>query len=112
MHDVFVSNHFACEWVQGVECFDFIAEEFDADGEFFVLRNDFYRVAAYPEGSAGERHVVAGVLHFHETFKQLITVDFVTDFERHHPVYVLFRGSQTVYTGHSGDHDDVAAGKQ
>ena len=58
-----LADHIAGQRVQVVQRLDFVAEELDANRQLFVRRDDLHGVAAHPERAAGERHVVAGVLH-------------------------------------------------
>ena len=63
---VHFAHHVPGQRVQVVQRLDLIAEVLDPDREFLVGRDDLHGVPAHPERAAGERHVVAGVLHVDE----------------------------------------------
>ena len=98
--------------VQVVQFLDLVAEELDAHGQFLVGRDDLDGVSAHPEGSAGEGHVVAGVLHVDQQPQQRVARDLVAYLEFHGAVQVGLRGAQTVDAGHRRHHDDVSARQQ
>ena len=102
----------AGERVQGHQPLDLVAEHLDPDGVLLVHREDLDRVAADPEGAAGEGEVVAGVLDVDEPAQQLVAVELLADPQPDHPVDVLLRGAQAVDARHRGHHDDVAPGEQ
>ena len=52
--------------MQSGDAVDFVAEEFDADGQFLVYGDDLNGVAAHAECASREGDVVALVLHVHE----------------------------------------------
>ena len=52
----------AGEWIDFDDTLDLVAEELDADRDFFICRKDLERVAADSERSADQRHIVAVVL--------------------------------------------------
>lgn len=107
-----LADDLAGQRVQGGERLDLVTEHLDADGELLVDREDLDGVAADPEGAAGERDVVARVLHLHEPAQQLVPVDLLADLELDHAVHVLLGRAEAVDAGDGGDHDDVAPGEQ
>ena len=112
VHLRLLAHDLAGQRVQRVDALDLVAEELDPDRELLVDRDDLDGVAPHPERAAGEREVVAGVLHLHEPAQQLVALDLEADPEPGHPVDVLLRGAEAVDAGHRGDDDDVAAGEQ
>ena len=98
--------------MQVIQRLDLVAEVLDADGQFLVGGDDLDRVAAHPEGAAGERHVVAVVLHVDQQPKQSVPGHLAAHLEFDRPVQIRLRGTQTVDARHRGDHDDVAARQQ
>ena len=96
VHLLLLADDLAGERVQGVDPLDLVAEELDPDRELLVDRDDLDGVAAHPEGAAGERQVVAGVLHLDEPAQQVVALDLGADLEPDHPVDVLLRGAQAV----------------
>ncbi len=98
--------------MQCVEPVDLVAEELDPDRELLVHRDDLDGVASDPERPAGEREVVAGVLHADEPAQQLVPLDLRADLEPGHPVDVLLGCAQAVDAGDGRDDDDVAPGQQ
>ena len=82
--------------VEGLQGFDLVTEEFDAQRELFVLRDDLDGVAAHAEGAAGERHIVAGVLHGHEPFEQFVAIAFVAPVQGDHAVDVFLGCAEAV----------------
>ena len=109
---VLVADDLTRQRVEGLQRFDLVAEEFDAQSELLVLRDDLHGVSADPEGAAGEGHVIAGVLHGHEAFEQFVPVAFVSLVEGDHPVDVLLRSAETVDARHRRDHDYITPGQQ
>ncbi len=107
-----LADDLAGQRVQGGQGLDLVAEHLDADREFLVDREDLDGVAAYPEGAAGEGHVVARVLDVDEAAQQLVPVHLLADLEGDHPVDVLLRGAEAVDAGHGGDDDHVAPGEE
>ena len=105
-------HHLTRQRVQVGELLDLVAEHLDADGELLVDREDLDRVAAHPERAAGERQVVARVLHVHQPPQQRVAVDLVADPEPDTPVDVLLRRPQAVDAGDGGDDHDVPPGQQ
>ncbi len=112
VHLLLLPHHLPRQRVQGVDPLDLVPEELDPHGKLLVLRDDLDRVAAHPERAAGERHVVAGVLHLHEAQQQLVAVDLLADPQPDHPVDILLRGAQAVDARDRGDHHDVTPGQQ
>ena len=105
-HDV------AGQRVHVVQRLDLVAEELDAHREFLVGRDDLDGVAAHPERAAGERHVVAGVLHVDQQPQQPVARHLVADLQLDRSVQVGLRSAQAVDAGHRRDHDHVAARQQ
>ena len=109
---VLVADDLTRQRVEGLQRFDLVAEEFDAQRELLVLRDDLDGVSADAEGAAGEGHVIAGVLHGHEAFEQFVPVAFVAFVEGDHSVDVFLRRTETVDARHRRDHDDITPGQQ
>ena len=107
-----LGDHLAGDRVQRHQPLDLVAEELDADRVLLVDREDLEGVAADPEGAAGERHVVAGVLDLDQPAQDRVAVVLLADLEPEHPVDVLLRGAEAVDAGHGADHDHVAPGEQ
>ena len=112
VHLLLLVDDLARHRVQGVDALDLVTEELDPDRELLVDRDDLDRVTPDAERPAGEREVVAGVLHLDETAQQVVAHDLLTDLEPGHPVDVLLRGAEAVDARHRGDDDDVAPGEQ
>ena len=70
-----LADHLAGQRVQVVQRLDLVAEVLDADRQLLVGRDDLDGVAAYPERAAGERQVVAGVLHVDQQPQQPVARD-------------------------------------
>ena len=73
-----------------------VAEELDTHGQLLVHRDDLHRVAAHAERAAGERDVVALVLHVHELAQQLVAVDLLPLLEEQHAPGVFLGRAQAV----------------
>ena len=86
-----LGQHLAGDRVERHQPLDLVAEELDPDRELLVDREDLEGVAAHPEGAAGERHVVAGVLDLHQPPQDRVAVVLLADLEPQHPVDVLLR---------------------
>ncbi len=81
---------FAGEWVDDFEFFDFVAEHFDAVGEFLGGWVDFDDVASDAELSSGEFEVVSGVLEIDESFEHGVAVDDIADVDDDGALFVVF----------------------
>ncbi|SIN00422.1 Uncharacterised protein [Mycobacteroides abscessus subsp. abscessus] len=112
VHLRLLPDHLSGQRVQGMDGFDLIPEELDADRVLLVHRDDLHGVPAHPEGPAVEVHVIAGVLHVHELAQQGIPVDLLPLPQSHHLPHVFLGRTQAVDAGDGGDHDDVAPGQQ
>ncbi|SIK18859.1 Uncharacterised protein [Mycobacteroides abscessus subsp. abscessus] len=112
MDGVLVADDLPGERVEGLQRFDLVAEELDAQGELLVLRDDLDGVAPDPERAAGEGHVVARVLHRDEPLEEFVPVALLPLVEGDHAVDVLLGGAETVDARDGRDDDDVAAGEQ
>ena len=93
-------HHLSGERVKAVQRLDLVAG-LDADRELLVDRDDLDRVAADAERAAGERDVVALVLHGDELADEPIAVDALTDLEGHHGVEVLLWRAEAVDARHA-----------
>ncbi len=107
-----LGDHLAGHGVQRHHPLDLVTEELDPDRGLLVDREDLERVPAHPEGAAGERHVVAGVLDLDQPAQDRVAVVLVADAQPQHPVDVLLRGAEAVDAGDRRHHDHVAAGEQ
>ena len=107
-----LADHVTGQRVQVVQRLDLVAEVLDADREFLVGRDDLDGVAAHPERAAGERHVVAGVLHVDQQPQQRVARHLVADLQLHRAVQVGLRGAEAVDARHRRHHDDVAPRQQ
>ena len=95
-----------------VQRFDLVAEVLDAQGQFLVGRDDLDGVAAHPERAAGERHVVAGVLHVDQQPQQPVAGHLGAHLQLDRAVQVGLRRAQAVDAGHRCHHHHVAARQQ
>ena len=111
-HRVELRDDLAGERVQAVERLDLVAEHLDADGEFFVDRDDLDRVATHPEVASREVDVVALVLHRDEFADEPVAVDPLADLQRHHRPEVLFWRAEPVDARDRRHHDHVAPAQQ
>ena len=100
------------ERVDVVEGVNFVTEEFDPDGGFFVGGDDVNGVAFHPEGAAGEPDVVAFVLDIDEEPEEMIPVDFVTGVQEDGAVQVDLGVTKPVDAGHGAHHYHVPAGEE
>ena len=83
-----------------------VAEELDAHGAVVLVRwEDLHHVPARPECAAMEVHIIALILHLHETSQQLVAVDLLAHRDgRHHPVVGL--GGADAEDARHARHDD------
>ena len=100
------------EWVDVVEGVDFVAEEFNPDGGFFVGGDDVDGVAFHPEGAAGESDVVALVLDIDEEPEEMIPVDFVTNVQEDGAIQVGLGVAEPVDAGHGAHNHNIPAGEE
>ena len=107
-----LADDVAGQRVHVVERLDLVAEELDADRQLLVRRDDLDGVAADPERTAGEGHVVAGVLDVDQQPQQRVARHLVTDLELDRPVQVGLRRAEAVDAGHRRHHDHVAPRQQ
>ena len=107
-----VVDDVAGQRMQRGDAVDLVAEELDTHGQLLVHRDDLHRVAAHAERAAGERDVVALVLHVHELAQQLVAVDLLPLLEEQHAPGVFLGRAQTVDAGDRGHHHAVAPGQQ
>ncbi|SLD58331.1 Uncharacterised protein [Mycobacteroides abscessus subsp. massiliense] len=82
--------------MQIIECLYLVTEEFDANGQLFVGRDDLDGVSAYPEGAAGEGHVIAVVLHVDQQPQQRIARHLQPHVQLHRTIQVRLRSTQSV----------------
>nr|BFF24944.1 hypothetical protein GCM10025732_29090 [Glycomyces mayteni] len=107
-----LADRLAGDRVQVVQPVDLVAKHLDADRQLLVGRDDLDRVAADPEGAAGEGDVVAGVLDVHQAAQQLVAFPLLADGDLGGLFEVLGGRGEAVDGRDRGDHDDVAAGEQ
>ncbi len=69
---------------------------------------DVDHLAAYPEGTALEGHVVAGVLQFGKTAQDIPLVDHIPHFEMQHHAQISLGIPQTIDSRYRGDNHHVA----
>ena len=98
----------AGERVHEPDALDGVAEELDPRDDLLVLGLDLQGVAANPEGSPVEHHLVSGELHRDELLDRIVEVDRAALLEGDDRLGVLGGRSETVDATHGGDHDDVA----
>ena len=67
------------------------------------------RIATYPEGTASEIDIVAGVLHLNQPRDHITLGELVFRSEREHHLVVLSRITDTVNGRHCGDDHDIAS---
>src|SRR2546423_9274080 len=101
---------------QGIEPRDrvyFVTEEFEPNC-FFIRggRINFDNIAADPEFSTREIHVIAFVEHIDETTERCFAADLLPAFHRQEHALVIFRRGDAIDTGNARDHDGVTAGEQ
>ena len=104
-----LANDVTSQWMEVVQCLDLVTEEFDADRQLFVRRNDLDRVAAHAERTSRERHVVAVVLNVDEQTQERIPRYLHTDVQLNRAIEVRLRCTQAVDARHRGHHDHVPA---
>ena len=107
-----LADDVAGQRVHVVQRLDLVAEELDAHGELLIRRDDLDGVAAHPERAAGERHVVAGVLHVDQQPQQPVAWHLVADLQLDRAVQVGLRRAEAVDAGHRRDHHHVAPRQQ
>ena len=87
---------------------DLITEKFHPDG---VLkgghRQNLQHVSPHPEGSPLKIQFISYILNVNQSAHDLIPVDLHARPERNHHLRVVLLASDTVNTGHRGDHDDI-----
>ena len=107
-----LADDLAGKRMHGREGLDLVSEELHAQGVLLVDREDLQGISAHSEGAPLPRDVVADVLVGDEVTQQLVTIPFLPDLQRDHPVDILLRSTQTV-DGRDGRHDDdVSPGQQ
>jgi hypothetical protein len=90
----------------------FIAEEFDAIGEFLVAGMQFDHIAADAEGAALEIDVVAGVLQIDQLAQHFIAVGFDPLADRQHEALVIDRRTKAEDAAHGRDQQHIIAAHQ
>ena len=95
-----------------VDRLDLVAEQVDPVGGLGVGREDLQHLALGAEGAAGERGLVARVLHPDELAEELVAVDPLADLEQLHLPPVELRRADPEDARDRGDDDHVAAGEQ
>ena len=99
--------------VQQLQAFNFVVEEFNADGQLAVLGGKHVDgVAAHPKPPARKIHVVALILHPHQLGNDVALPRLVTDTQRHHHLVVALWFANTVNGRHRGHDDHIAALQQ
>ena len=88
----FVEN-ISGDGVQQGKLFYLVSPHLDANPQLFVHRNDVYGVAANPEVSAREIHIVAFILHLDEVANQVLAINIHTAFQLNTAGYVFLRGT-------------------
>jgi hypothetical protein len=96
---VALGQDLAGEWIEFEDALDLVAPEVDPDRQFFVGRVDRETVAAQPELAAHHIHVVAFVLHVHESPDRPRAHERVALAEGEDEAAVLLRFAQTVDAG-------------
>ncbi len=89
-----LANDVTSQWMEVVQCLDLVTEEFDADRQLFVRRNDLDRVAAHAERTSRERHVVAVVLNVDEQTQERIPRYLNTDVQLNRAIEVRLRRTE------------------
>ena len=107
-----VLDQLAGDRVEVLEVLDLVAEQHDPVGRLGVGGPDLERLAAHPEGAAGQRRVVARVLDRDELAQQPVTVDHLALVERLQVLVVGLGRAEAEDAGHAGDDHHVAAGEQ
>ena len=102
----------AGERVEVGDRLDLVAEQLHPVGRLGVGGEDLHHLALDPEGAAGQRRVVALVLHADELAEDRLAVDPLADLEQHHLIPVQLRRADPVDAGDRGDDDHVAAREQ
>jgi hypothetical protein len=105
----FFGEEFSAGGVDEVEAFDFVSEEFEADGEAFVGGPDLDGVAPDAVSAALELGVGALVLHGVEGEEEFSPVDGGAPGECEDALGVGDRGSEAEDAGDAGDDDGVAS---
>ena len=98
---------FAEQGIEARDAVDLVTEEFDADRQLFVRRNDLDRVAAHAERTSRERHVVAVVLNVDEQTQERIPRHLHTDVQLNRAIEVRLRCTEAVDARHRCHHDHV-----
>ncbi|MNZ86664.1 hypothetical protein D3C78_1054910 [compost metagenome] len=103
-----LADHLAGQRVEGGQAFHLVVEQLDADRlQLRLGRIDVDHIAAYPEGGAGEVHVVARVLQLGQPTQQFALVEFVAAVDVQDHLQVRLGIAQAVDRRHRGDDDRV-----
>src|SRR5687767_636665 len=89
------------------DALDLVAPHLDADALLFVGGKYLDSVAAHPEGSSFQSHVVARVLDLHQRPENVVARDLLTLRERYHLLAICAWIAESVDGRHGGDDDDV-----
>ena len=89
---------------------DLIPEKLYPDSPLtFFRRKNFQHIPANPEGSAVEIHIVAVILNVDQRFNDIISVLFHPRTQRNDHLHIVFRASDAVNAGYTGNHDNIPA---
>ena len=89
---------------------DLVAKKFHPNGFFaFLRREDFQHIAAHTESSPVEIHVIAIILNIDQGLDDIVPVFFHSRPQRDDHFHIILRTSDSINTGHAGDHDHIPA---
>ena len=107
-----VVEDLARQRVEVVDRLDLVAEEVQPVGRLRIGREDLHQLALRAERAAGERRLVAVVLHADELLEELVAVDPLPHLEELHLLRVELGRADAVDARDGGDDHDVAPGEE
>ncbi len=111
-------NHHLIDLVQDLtgkhiniaDIFDIITKCIDANSVFLIGRVDLDNIAPHPEGTPFRTHIVPGIMDINQFMKYFKTIKLLSLFDQYHHVPIVFRGTNTINAGDTGNDNHVPPG--
>ena len=127
LHSLFICNEVSCrkdryrllflqyftgDCVQEQDTVDFIAKKLNSNHVFLICRDYLNSVSTDSKRPPGKPDVITHILDPHKIPEDLISVSLLPKLQRDCHIPVVFRRTETVYTGHACHYQNISSFQQ